>query len=306
MVQCLLCGRLENDRHTYKQHFIRNHCTYGYHRQCKRCGQHFSDKIDLVHHIEHKNACPGSPLVYSRKTGDLYFRGSNASVMLSFPVYPRLRDNHFIGHGNYDIYCVDVPSTTVGRDYRLNELPLGSLNANMYSLRDYKPVDPPVPLGATVVAVHEPPGDRTVLEHIYKLYTSEEDGQRTRTNPFNRAGILLSDAGVIEVDQNVRPVETNVGSTVNVHPRKMQNERALKRKNPFCENGMFLCVLYTSIHCFSMLIRNVLLMHILLHLYDMYIIVPNAQSMYSVMHLLCMSCVAHISNVHSLSFLSFF
>lgn len=97
VVQCLLCGRLENDKRVYKQHFIRNHCTYGYHRQCKQCGQHFSDKIDLAHHNEDKNACPGQPLVYSRKTGDLYYRGSNASVMLSFPVYPRLCDNHFIG-----------------------------------------------------------------------------------------------------------------------------------------------------------------------------------------------------------------
>lgn len=282
VVQCLLCGRLENDKRVYKQHFIRNHCTYGYHRQCKQCGQHFSDKIDLAHHNEDKNACPGQPLVYSRKTGDLYYRGSNASVMLSFPVYPRLCDNHLIGHGNYDIYCVDVPSSTVGRDFRLTELPLGSLNANTYSVRDYKPVDPPVPMGATVVAVHEPPGDRTVLEHIYKLYTSEGDGQRTRTNPFNRAGAVLSDVGVIEVNQNMQPVGINVGSSVNAHTRKGQNERVLKRKNPFHENGMcfcVFCVFYTFSTCiqrFLLHLCDVVFMYMSSQPHDMCIIVPNA------------------------------
>lgn len=161
-----------NDGILYRKHFIRNHCNYGYHRRCQQCGQHFSEKSERASH-----ACPGSPTVYSRKTGEFFYRGINSSTMSNYPIYPRLRHNQLIGHGDYSLYCVDVQRAEFGKEYLPAELPLGKIDASQYAHREYAPINPPVPPNAMVVAVFEPPGDRTVLEHIFQLYTANEEVQ---------------------------------------------------------------------------------------------------------------------------------
>lgn len=218
MVQCLLCGCVQSDGNLYRKHFIRNHCNYGYHRRCNQCGRHFSEKSELTTHV-----CPGLPIVYSRKTGEFYYRGSSTTTMLNFPVYPRLRHNQLIGHGECKSHCAHVQKPTFQQDYHLSELPLGKMDASEYTHREYAPMDPPVPPNSTVVAVFEPPDDRSVLEHIYKLYICDRKDY-----------IYINQ---VKTDQNVQqlvsspneatvgsPDLTKYGSIQSINPFKRQRE----------------------------------------------------------------------------------
>lgn len=105
--------------------------------------------------------------------------------------------------------------STVGRKYDSSELPLGKLDANKYSKREYIPLEPPLPASAVVVAVFEPPSDRIVLEHIYQLFSTDMKVQNAENQVTRGHEMKILD----EKDLNAEPLvekDLNVQSTTNV------------------------------------------------------------------------------------------